>query len=174
VLAAVPDASLALFHGRHPRITARFAARMEAACRRVGVDMRSRVRWLPQCSHDDYLGINSVCTAMLDTTRWSGGNTTLDALAVGLPVVTRPGRLMRARQSAAMLRLLGVDELVCDDDDDYILIAARLAHDPEWHSALRSRILCSRHRIFGDATPVQAFADWLVAAGCRPASSTTG
>ncbi len=174
VLAAVPDATLVLFHGRHPRITARFAARMEAACRRVGVDMHSRVRWLPQCSHDDYLGINSVCTAMLDTTRWSGGNTTLDALAVGLPVVTRPGRLMRARQSAAMLHLLGIDDLTCDDDDDYIRVAARLARDPDWHGALRARILDSRHRIFGDAAPVRAFADWLAAAGRRPAPSATG
>ena len=47
--------------------------------------------------------INAVCDAMLDTLRWSGGNTSLDALAAGLPIVTLPGRFMRGRQSAGML-----------------------------------------------------------------------
>ena len=169
VLAEVPGASLVLFHGRHPRITAGYVERMGAACERAGVDMPSRVHWLPQCDHETYLAINNSCTAMLDTTRWSGGNTTLDALATGLPVVALPGRFMRARQSAAMLRLLGLDELVSRDDDNYVQLAARLASDSEWRQSLRTRIVASRHRLFGDAEPLRVFADWLAAAQPRQA-----
>jgi CRISPR-associated protein Csy1 len=43
---------------------------------------------LPQCAHDDYLRINTLCDAMVDTLHWSGGNTSLDALACGLPIVS--------------------------------------------------------------------------------------
>ena len=174
VLAAVPAARLVLFQGRHPRITARFAARLNAACERAGVDMAARILWLPQCGHETYLRINMACTAMLDTTRWSGGNTTLDALATGLPVLTRPGRFMRARQSTAMLQLLGVGELVSRDDDDTLRLAARLAGDTAWRDALRARILASRPRIFEDPTPVQAFADWLASAGRPPRQTNAG
>ena len=82
---------------------------------------------LPQCSHDDYLRINAVCDAMLDTLRWSGGNTSLDALATGLPIVTLPGRFMRGRQSAGMLTLAGLGDQVASDDDDYVRIASRIS-----------------------------------------------
>ena len=40
----------------------------------------------------------------LDSPRWSGGNTTLEAMAVGLPIVTLPGPLMRGRHTAGILR----------------------------------------------------------------------
>ena len=65
-------------------------------------------------------------TSMVDTLHWSGGNTSLDALACALPIVTLPGRFMRGRQSAGMLRLMGIDELVARDADDYVRIVARL------------------------------------------------
>jgi CRISPR-associated protein Csy1 len=169
VLAAVPAATLVLFHGRHPRITARYTERLGAACARAGEGLAARIHWLPQCGHERYLAINTVCTAMLDTTRWSGGNTTLDALATGLPVLTLPGRFMRARQSAAMLRLMGVDELVARDEDDYVRLAGRIVQEAEWRDDVRSRILASRQRIFDDPTPVHAFADWVAGAVLRRA-----
>jgi predicted O-linked N-acetylglucosamine transferase (SPINDLY family) len=100
---------------------------------------------------------------MLDTLRWSGGNTSLDAIACALPVVTLPGRFMRARQSAAMLRLAGVPELVARDVDDYIAIAARLATDRGWREAQSRRLAEGAARVFDDAAPVAAFADWLSA-----------
>ncbi len=113
---------------------------------------------LPQCSHDDYLRINAVCDAMLDTPRWSGGNTSLDALAAGLPIVTLPGRFMRGRQSAAMLSLAGLSELVARDDDDYVRIATRLASDEAWRDTVTARLREGSFRLFGDAAPVGAFA----------------
>ena len=100
----------------------RAAGRRVRGARACAIDERLIV--LPQCGHDDYMRINAVCDAMLDTLRWSGGNTALDALAAGLPIVTLPGTFMRGRQSAGMLSLAGVDELIARDADDYVRIAA--------------------------------------------------
>ena len=58
-----------------------------------------------------------ISDVMIDTLRWSGGNTTLDALASALPVVTLEGRFMRGRQTAAMLRILGIEELIARDQE---------------------------------------------------------
>ncbi len=93
VLAAIPGALLVGFEGRDPELTARFRARLA----RAGI-AGGRVVLLPQSGHSDYLRINSACDLMLDTLHWSGGNTSLDAIACGLPVVTLPGRL-HARQA---------------------------------------------------------------------------
>ena len=77
---------------------------------------------------------------MVDTLHWSGGNTSLDALACGLPVVTLPGAFMRGRQSAGMLSLLGVPELIARDRADYVSLASRLIAEPAWRRSLADRI----------------------------------
>jgi CRISPR-associated protein Csy1 len=161
VLAAAPAARLVVFEGRHPALTAKFRARVDAAFAREGVRAAERVIVLPQCGHDDYMRINAVCDAMLDTLRWSGGNTSLDALAAGLPVVTLPGRFMRGRQSAGMLQLIGLGDLVARDEDGYVRLAARLASDRAFHDEQARRTREAAGRIFADAAPVRAFGDAL-------------
>jgi len=100
---------------------------------------------------------------MLDTLHWSGGNTSLDALACGLPIVTLPGAFMRGRQSAAMLRLAGVPELVASDRAGYLGIARRLVQDEAWRAQLSARIRDGRAALFDTRAPVDAFARLLLA-----------
>ena len=154
VLAAVPDAAPRALRGPPSRADARSSRR---GSRAAGIGA-ARVRMLPQCAHDDFLRVNRVCDAMLDTLHWSGGNTSLDALACGLPIVTLPGRFMRGRQSAAMLAMMGVDELVARDVDDYVRIVARSRAMRACRAALAQRIRDAHARVFDDPAPVAAFA----------------
>ena len=156
VLDAVPDALLVGFEGRDPALTAKFTARLAGAG--IATD---RLRLLPQCSHEDFLRVNSVCDVMLDTLRWSGGNTSLDAIACGLPVVTLPGRFMRGRQSMGMLKLMGLDELIASDETDYIGKVASIASDTAYRNDLAQRMIERRTRIFNDPAPVAALANLL-------------
>jgi CRISPR-associated protein Csy1 len=161
VLAEVPAARLVVFEGRHPALTAKYRARLAGTFARAGIGGTDRLVVLPQCGHDDYLRINAVCDAMLDTLRWSGGNTSLDALAAGLPIVTLPGRFMRGRQSAGMLGLAGLDELVARDEDDFVRIAAQLGSDSGFRMGLAARTREAAGKVFADPAPVRAFADAL-------------
>jgi predicted O-linked N-acetylglucosamine transferase (SPINDLY family) len=153
ILAQNTAALLVLFAGRHPAITDQFMRRLARTLDRHGIAIRERTRVLPAVGHDDYLRINLVCDAMVDTMHWSGGNTSLDALACGLPVVTLPGTFMRGRQSAGMLSLLGVPELIARDRADYIALASRLIAEPAWRRSLADRIRAAQGRLFdvGDA-----------------------
>ena len=78
---------------------------------------------------------------MLDTLRWSGGNTSLDAIASGLPIVTLPGTFMRGRQSAGHAATMGIAELVASDLDDYVRKAAAIATDGAYRRELSRRIV---------------------------------
>jgi protein O-GlcNAc transferase len=98
---------------------------------------------------------------MLDTVHWSGGNTSLDALASGLPVVTRPGALMRSRQSRAMLEIVGAPELVAPDFEGQVATAVRVGRDPEARRALAGRILENRGALFGRDEPIRALEAFL-------------
>jgi protein O-GlcNAc transferase len=148
ILAANPHAMLVFFGGWHPAPIDRFMQRLKATFDAFGIPIRERTRVLPQVGHDDYLRINMLCDAMVDTLHWSGGNSSLDALACSLPVVTLPGAFMRGRQSAGMLSLLGVPELIAEDHAGYLAIAARLAGDHPWRRELAARIGAAQSRLF--------------------------
>jgi len=160
VLMANPRAVLVLFAGRHPVITDQFMRRLARCFEQHGLAIRERTRVLPQLPHDDYLAVNLACDAMLDTMRWSGGQTSVDALDCGLPVVTLPGAMMRGRQSAGMLSLLGLHELIAADVDDYVRIATRLCQDAYWRAALAKSIRERNGMLFDDPAPLAALEEF--------------
>jgi CRISPR-associated protein Csy1 len=161
VLAAVPEAGLVMCNGRNDHVTQLYRARLASALARQGVDAAARVYWLPTLSHGDYLRANAVCDAMLDTTHWSGGNTSIDAIAAGLPIVTIEGDFMRSRQSAAMLRMAGAGGLIARSHDDYVAKAVAIVRDRAWRAQQVAAMTAGRAGIFDDARPVRALADAL-------------
>ncbi len=156
VLDALPGASLVVFEGRDPNLTAQFKARLAVAG--IAAD---RVTTLRQCGHEEFLQINMLCDVMLDTLHWSGGNTSLDALACGLPIVTLPGKFMRGRQSTGMLRLIGCDELIAEDTDRYVEIVRQLVEVDETRAAVLAKLRAGRNRIFNNSQPIEALARFL-------------
>jgi predicted O-linked N-acetylglucosamine transferase (SPINDLY family) len=104
----------------------------------------------------------SLSDVMLDTLYWSGGNTSLDAFACGVPVVTLPGELMRSRQTAAMLNIMDLGELIANDVDDYVNLAIKVAGDASFNESLRSRINNNRTRLFNQQAPIMALAENLI------------
>jgi len=156
IIAANPRAVLVLFAGRHPAITDQFMRRLARCFEQYGLPIRERTRVLPQLTHEGYLAVNLACDAMLDTLRWSGGQTSVDALDCNVPIVTLPGAMMRGRQSLGMLSLIGMNELIATDVDDYVRIATRLCGDAPWRAELRSRIRERRGVLFDDPAPLAA------------------
>jgi predicted O-linked N-acetylglucosamine transferase (SPINDLY family) len=83
----------------------------------------------------------------LDPFPFAGGTTTAEALWMGVPVVTLRGDRFAGRVSESVLRTVGLSELVADDDDTYVRIAAELAADrkclAELRRTMRERMLAS-------------------------------
>jgi protein O-GlcNAc transferase len=155
ILAADENAVLVGFQNQFAPITDAFVQRLGRAFAQCGVDASKQLVMLPYLSHDDYLCVNMACDLMIDSFYWSGGHTSLDALACGLPIVTLPGSLMRGRQTAGMLQLMSLPDLIAADIDDYIAIALRVGADAEWRAALRARILNQVSAIFDQKRPIQ-------------------
>jgi predicted O-linked N-acetylglucosamine transferase (SPINDLY family) len=137
-------------------------ARLEDAFAARGLDARTHVRFVPPLDAAAYLDLNRITDVYLDSIGWSGGNTTFEAVACGLPIVTLPGRFMRGRHSAAILRRMDVTGTIARDVDDYAEIAARLA-DPAARAAARAEIASRSEAIYDDLTPVRALEDVLSA-----------
>lgn len=169
VLAGDARGVAVMFASNHDVLTQAFATRLGRALGKRGIDINERVVFIaPNIPHPSYLRLNQLCDVMLDSLHWSGGNTSLDALASALPVVTMPGALMRGRQSQGMLRILGLDELVAQDAEDYIRIATDLGRDTARRRELSERIRQRRPELFEREEPVRALEEFLIrAAGDR-------
>lgn len=75
----------------------------------------------------------------LDPFPYAGGLTTLEALWMGVPVVTRgDGDRFASRHSVGHLGAAGVEGFVASDADDYVRLALRWLADPEGLAAVRA------------------------------------
>jgi protein O-GlcNAc transferase len=165
VLLRDPKSVAVMFASTHDVLTQAFATRLARALRKRGMDIKERVHFIaPNIPHPAYLGLNRVCDVMLDTLHWSGGNTSLDALATGLPVVTLPGAFMRGRQSKAMLEILGLEELVAADAGGYVDAAVSLGTQRARREEIAGRMAANRGRLFEREEPVRAFERFLESA----------
>ena len=161
ILARDPEGLLVFCTGVEPIMSRQLFRRLAPSMADRGVAME-RLLLLPHLSRTQYLALNRLCDLLLDTSRWSGGNTSLDALSVGLPVVTRPGVLMRSRQTAAMLEMLGVPELIAGDDDRYVTLALTVAGRSELREQVCRKIANARGRLFDRREPIEALSGAIV------------
>lgn len=156
----VPSA-LFLFSGNNlSTMKERLFNRLRRAFAEVGLDIEKHCRFLPEQDYPSYLSLYLVSDVFLDTLGWSGGNTTLEAIACGLPVVTCPSKYMRGRQSYAFLKMLGVTETIASDEAGYIAIAVRLGLDPEWRRTISEAMMRQHSQLFDDKTCVTALEDF--------------
>jgi protein O-GlcNAc transferase len=164
---AVPNSIVVFLQFGQPAVDAIFRERLERAFARLGLQSEQRCILLRQMDYLEYRGLMNVADVFLDTIHWAGANTTYDAVATGLPVVTMPGDFMRGRHCYAILRMLGLDELVAADKAEYVAIAARLGSDSAWRKEIREAVLSRRKRVFEDRSTVAALEEFYRSAIAR-------
>ncbi len=71
-------------------------------------------------SHRDYLDSYSAIDLILDTFPYPGGTTTMDALSMGVPVLTIRGKRFLSRLGESILKNADLGSCIADDIDNYI------------------------------------------------------
>ncbi len=158
ILLQDPSGYLVLMQGHQPEWTEQLQARFSNTL----PDVFDRIVWLPRLAYAEYLGLLTCAHVMLDPLYFGGGKTTLDALSVGLPVVTLPGRTMRSRGTVACCAQIGWFAGVAQSPDDYVKRAVALAR--EFGATERQALAELARGLQKDQLAVNAFADWLSAA----------
>jgi predicted O-linked N-acetylglucosamine transferase (SPINDLY family) len=90
---------------------------------------RSRVQLIGRSTHGQLLGAYREIDLALDPFPYSGGVTTCEALWMGVPVVTCPGRTFAGRHALSHLSNVGLTETVASSLDQYCQVATALATD---------------------------------------------
>ncbi len=146
VLLAVPHSRFAAVSGAllgrsafgRDRLLSLFAARGIPADRLVLLDRTSR---------QEYFGQYQQIDIVLDTFPFHGGVTTLDALYMGVPVITLAGETYTSLTGVSILSNLDLPELITHSAEEYLAAALALAGDERrlvaYHQTLRDRLRSS-------------------------------
>lgn len=127
-------------------------------------DFGGRILMLDQMPFRRFMQLLAAADVCLDTPHFNGMNSSLEALSVGTPIVTLPGRLQRGRHTQAMYRKMGILECIASDAMHYIDIAVRLGCDREFAEGMRHRILAQNAVLYEDERVVREFERFFFAA----------
>ncbi|MBE9225195.1 tetratricopeptide repeat protein [Phormidium sp. LEGE 05292] len=130
--------------------------RLERAFAQLNLHYEDYCLFLNIPTRPDYLMINLLSDVFLDTIGWSGGNTSLEAIACNLPIVTQPGEFMRGRHADSFLKMIGVTETIAKTDAEYIEIAVHLGLNNQWRQEVAEKIKTNHNLLFDDKVCVQA------------------
>lgn len=136
VLAAVPNSRLMLKSFALSSVRGRKRIVDGFAAQGIPAERLDLVGWSAETQ--SHLELYNKVDIALDTFPYNGTTTTCEALWMGVPVVCLEGERHSARVGASLLNVVGLRELLAQDIEGFVRIAAELAADPERLTALRT------------------------------------
>lgn len=126
VMAEVPGSRLVLKAPTFMDAAARvvFANRLKA----LGVDL-DRVEFRAPVSEAETMAEYEDIDIALDPVPYNGDVSTLQAMWMGVPVLTKCGQTFASRMSASAMQAAGMSDWIAEDDQAYIAIAKKMASD---------------------------------------------
>jgi protein O-GlcNAc transferase len=134
ILNQVPHARLAVHAmggAANPSIIERFTRAGIGAQRLVLHDIVPR---------DQYLSLYNGIDIALDTFPYAGGTTSLDALWMGVPIVSLVGTMPTARTGLTLLKQVGLEHLAASSLEQYVQTAVALSRDIAALAELRAQL----------------------------------
>lgn len=173
-IASKVPASQFVFLTPNSAVAAVFRRRLEIAFKHAGLDANEHCVLLARHNVFDYWALNLASDIFLDSLEWSGCNSTMEAIACRLPIVTLPGQFMRGRHTYAILTQLGVTETIATDKENFIDIAVRLGRDSDWRKEIARSITARESLIYSDRSSTDALEQFLIAAVREKRASFSG
>jgi protein O-GlcNAc transferase len=137
IMRAVPNSRLVLKDGLFNRDS--YEAPIVAAMAAEGI-AAERISVLDKTNRAAHFAAYRDIDIALDPFPHGGGMTTLDALWMGVPVLTKPGGTISSRLAAATLAALDLNEFVAPDAKSYVARAVDTASDLERLAHMRSTL----------------------------------
>lgn len=135
-----PTAEIVFFHMTKRWISDRFQVRLTAAFSEAGLSFQDHVTFMDWMSQTDFHRFLIESDVVIDTIGFSGYNTAIQTLEVGTPFVAFEGRFMRGRLASGVLREIGLDELVANDEEDFVTKVSEFVNNKDLQMEFRAKI----------------------------------
>ncbi|MGB3638684.1 MAG: tetratricopeptide repeat protein [Rivularia sp. (in: cyanobacteria)] len=152
-------------------VTEVFRQRLRDAFQELGLNYQDHCIFLSRMDTQTFTSTAAVADVFLDSIGWSGCNSSLEAIAHNVPVVTLPGEMMRGRHSMAILKMMGIEETIASSKEEYVQIAIRLGRDAQYRQHISQLIAQNKHKLYNDLEPIRALEEFLFNAVGKPRKS---
>ena len=120
-----------------------------------------RVRFLPGMVHQRFLATLAASDVALDPLYFGGCNSSCEAFAAGVPLITLPGDHLYGRFTLGLYREMNIDAWIADSVERYVDLACAVACDTEVREAA-SREIRERSAVLYERRDITlAYADFL-------------
>ena len=138
ILRGVPKSVLWLLSG-----TDETNERLQGEAEKRGIS-RDRIVIAGKLANPHHLARYRLADLFLDTFPYGAHTTASDALWLGVPILTYPGRGFAARVCGSLVTAAGLPELVCSSPEDYVRRAIELGNDRSTLKAMRAKLEMGR------------------------------
>ncbi|MEM7579049.1 MAG: tetratricopeptide repeat protein [Cyanobacteria bacterium P01_A01_bin.80] len=145
-----------------------FRQRLSDAFEQIGLNYQDYCLFLPRMQPQMFAGISNIADVFLDSIGWSGCNSSLESVAHNLPIVTLPGDLMRGRHSMAILKMMGIEDTIAFNKEEYVQIAIRLGQNSQYRQHISEQVAENKHKLYGDLEPVRALEAFMLEVVNKP------
>ncbi|WP_293058476.1 glycosyltransferase [Okeania sp. SIO2B3] len=145
VLAEIPNSILVLYpfapswSSTYPAIA--FLNRMHKQLAKYKIERKRLVLIKALPTRTDVKECLKQADIYLDSYPYSGSNSLVDPLEVGIPTVVMDGEFLRQKQGAALLRTMPILDLIANSESEYINLAVKLANNSEFRQQKSQEIL---------------------------------
>jgi predicted O-linked N-acetylglucosamine transferase (SPINDLY family) len=138
ILRRVPESVLWLLTG-----TAETNERLKRQAVEKGV-AAERVVFAQKKANPEHLARYPLADLFLDTMPYGSHTTAADAMWMGVPILTLPGRSFASRVCGSLVRSAGIGDTICQSADQYVEKAVELGRDREKLGQIRNRLVSGR------------------------------
>ncbi|QWD79875.1 hypothetical protein ICV01_00660 [Polynucleobacter sp. MWH-Spelu-300-X4] len=158
----IPNAKLVFIEDVTKPSTDSFITRLKNQFKLHMLDFNKHVHIFPRMPHEEFMALMNETDIELDSIGWTGGNTSLQALFLGKPILTIQGEYMRGRHTGAMLNILKIEELPpLKSKNELYSKAEYLFKNKDKLEAISSEILRKNHALFNDQQSVIAIDNFI-------------
>jgi predicted O-linked N-acetylglucosamine transferase (SPINDLY family) len=140
-----------------------FRLRLRDAFAQFQMNYEDYCVFVPFMDAEGFMGMTAIADVFLDSIGWNGNNSSMEAIAYDVPIVTLPTGTMRGRHTIAHLKMMGIEELIASSVDDYVELAVKLAQDPAYRHQIAAKIAANKHKLYRDPAPIRALEDFILA-----------
>jgi predicted O-linked N-acetylglucosamine transferase (SPINDLY family) len=134
ILSQTPDSVLWLLAGDEDA-----NQRLLKAAEQAGI-APERVIFASKAANPNHLARIGLADLFLDTFPYGAHSTAADAITMGLPILTVPGKSFASRFCGSIIAAAGVPELACASPEEYVARAVAFARDRESLAAIRDSL----------------------------------
>lgn len=109
-----------------------------------------QMHFFPMMPHFDFLNLMNIADIILDIYPFGGCNSSMEAFSLNKVIVTQPSIMINGRFTNGFYIKMGLQDLICNNKDEYINFAVKLGLDNKYRNELENKISENKNVLFLD------------------------